>query len=79
MVAKRHAQLRILEPRSIEEQCLPPGVMATQGFGANPEPHRAPNLDARQLYALARPLRAHRVYRLMSYRDLPLNRVIDCP
>ncbi len=70
-------QVRSIEPKSIEVQCLPPGVLPTQGFGADQEAHRTDNFTPAQLCALGRPLNARKVYSLMSYKNLSSNRVIN--
>ena len=73
------AEIRSIPPKAIEEQCVAPGVLAGYGFASEQDAHRTADFTADQLCTLARPLAARRVYRLMSYKNLNQNRVIDCP
>ena len=73
------AEIRSIPPKAVEDQCVAPGVLAGYGFGSKQDAHRTTDFTPDQLCMLARPLGARRVYRLVSYKDLSKNRVINCP
>ena len=71
-------EIRSVAPRSIEQQCMPPG-MSWYGYGKQQDMHRSLSLSDSELCTLARSLGATRVYRLVSYTDLGRNRLLSCP
>lgn len=70
-------EIRSVPPVAIQKECSPDGIV-WYGFGKYQDQHRAAAFTPAQLCALARPLDARKVYRLVSYEDLSKNSVVTC-
>jgi hypothetical protein len=70
-------EIRSVPPQAIQKICAPPGI-TWYGYGRNQDLHRTADFTPEALCALARPLGARKVYRLMSYRDVSHNSVLIC-
>jgi hypothetical protein len=70
-------EIRSIPPRAIQDICALPGT-TWYGYGKNQDLHRTGDFSPETLCAMARPLGARRVYRLMSYADLSRNSVLTC-
>jgi hypothetical protein len=70
-------ELRSMAPRAIEAECAPPGTV-WYGFGALQDRHRTAEFSDTELCALAAPVRADAIYRVLSYQDISRNRLVMC-
>jgi hypothetical protein len=71
-------QIRSIEPKQVERRCLPSGLSAYYGFGAEQDEHRSADLTDHELCDIAGRWSADRIYKLVSYRQPEKNSVITC-